>query len=332
LRFGCSTIQQQATACCIFMSEIYAVEVNGLSKDYETGFWKKKKVRALDDLSLKVPAGRIFGFLGGNGAGKTTTIKLLMGLIFPTEGSATILGRDIADVSMHTRIGYCPENPYFYDYLTARELMDYFGRLFGFDEKTRRNKTGDLLTAVGLDEKAWKRQLRKYSKGMLQRVGLAQALINEPEIVFLDEPMSGLDPVGRREVRDLIAGLRDKGTTVFMSTHILSDIEALCDEVAILRKGKLAAAGDLNELLESSGESRVLEISVQGLDAEMIKDQIDLIAGATIIAEPHGAVIHVLDESDIDAVLKITREAGGRLAGVQPVKQSLEELFVRETV
>jgi ABC-2 type transport system ATP-binding protein len=166
---------------------------------------------------------------------------------------------------------------------------------------------------------------------MLQRVGLAQSLINDPEIVFLDEPMSGLDPVGRREVRELIAGLREKGTTVFMSTHILSDIEALCDEVAILRKGKLAAAGDLKELLESSGESRVLEISVQGIDSNAIKDDIDLIAGAVLISEPHGAVIQVMDESDIDAVLKVTRDKGGRLASIQPVKQSLEELFVRET-
>lgn len=310
----------------------YAIEIRGLSKDYETGFVKKKKVRALDCLSLDVPAGRIFGFLGGNGAGKTTTIKLLMRLIFPDEGSATILGRDISDIPMHAHIGYCPENPYFYDYLTAIELMDYFGRLFGLDEPTRRRRSRELLSTVGLDEKAWKRQLRKYSKGMLQRVGLAQALINEPDIVFLDEPMSGLDPVGRREVRELIAGLRDKGTTVFMSTHILSDIEALCDEVAILRRGKLAAAGDLKELLESSAESRVLEISVQGLEAESIRDAIELIAGATLAAEPHGAVIHVLDESDIDAVLEVTRKAGGRLASIQPVKQSLEELFVKETV
>ncbi len=223
----------------------HVIEINGLSKDYETGFWKKKKVRALDGLDLKVRGGQIFGFLGGNGAGKTTTIKLLMGLIFPTEGSATILGSDISDVQMHGRIGYCPENPYFYDYLTAAELMDYFGRIFGYDESTRRAKTDELLTAVGLAEKDRKRQLRKYSKGMLQRVGLAQSLINDPEIVFLDEPMSGLDPVGRREIRELIAGLRAKGTTVFMSTHILSDIEALCDEVAILRGGRLAAAGDL---------------------------------------------------------------------------------------
>ncbi len=306
----------------------YAVEINNLSKDYETGFWRKKRVRALDDLTLNVRPGQIFGFLGGNGAGKTTTIKTLMRLQFPTAGSAKILGHDISDVQMHRRIGYCPENPYFYDYLTARELMEYFGELFGYDAATRRRKCDDLLTAVGLEEKNWKRQLRKYSKGMLQRVGLAQSLINDPEIVFMDEPMSGLDPVGRREIRELIAGLRDRGTTVFMSTHILSDIEALCDEVAILRDGRLAASGNLQHLLTATGEGRALEVSVEGVAADAIREQIEFIAGAELTAKPSGAVIRILDETDLDAVLEITRNAGGRLASVQPVKQSLEELFV----
>lgn len=309
----------------------FAVEIKNLSKDYETGFWKKKRVRALDDITLNVRPGQIFGFLGGNGAGKTTTIKTLMRLQFPTEGSAKILGHDIADVQMHRRIGYCAENPYFYDYLTARELMDYFGELFGYEKNQRNAKTEELLNAVGLDEKDWKKQLRKYSKGMLQRLGLAQSLINDPEIVFLDEPMSGLDPVGRREIRELIAGLRGKGTTVFMSTHILSDIEALCDEVAILRSGKLAASGNLNDLLTASGESRALEISIQNVSADAIREQIGFIAGATLAAEPSGAIIRVFDETDIDAVLDITRKAGGHLASIQPVKQSLEELFVKET-
>jgi ABC-2 type transport system ATP-binding protein len=306
----------------------YAVEITNLSKDYETGFWRKKRVRALDGLTLNVRQGQIFGFLGGNGAGKTTTIKTLMRLQFPTEGSAKILGHDIADVRMHRRIGYCPENPYFYDYLSARELMEYFGELFGYDKATRKAKCSELLTAVGLEEKDWKRQLRKYSKGMLQRVGLAQSLINDPEVVFMDEPMSGLDPVGRREVRELIAGLRDRGTTVFMSTHILSDIEALCDEVAILRSGKLVAAGNLNDLLTSSEGTRALEISVQGVAAEAIREEIEFIAGATLRAKPNGANIQVLDEADIEAVLRITRQAGGHLAAIQPVKQSLEDLFV----
>lgn len=309
----------------------YAVEINNLSKDYETGFWRKKKTRALDSLTLNVRPGQIFGFLGGNGAGKTTTIKTLMRLQFPTTGSARILGRDIADVQMHAKIGYCPENPYFYDYLTANELLDYFGQLFGYDATKRAAKSRELLNAVGLEEKDWKKQLRKYSKGMLQRVGIAQSLINEPEIVFFDEPMSGLDPVGRREIRELIAGLREKGVTVFMSTHILSDIEALCDEVAILRNGKLAASGNLSDLLADSGEQRALEISVQGVIADSIRDHVELIAGASVSQKPNGAMIQILDETDIEAVLKITRETGGSLISIQPVKQSLEELFVKET-
>jgi len=309
----------------------FAVEIKNLTKDYETGFWKKKRVRALDDLTLDVRPGQIFGFLGGNGAGKTTTIKTLMRLQFPTAGTAKILGHDISDVQMHRRIGYCPENPYFYDYLTARELMEYFGQLFGYTAAERSKKCNELLTAVGLQEKDWKRQLHKYSKGMLQRVGLAQSLINDPEIVFMDEPMSGLDPVGRREIRELIASLRDKGTTVFMSTHILSDIEALCDEVAILRSGKLAASGNLQELLAAAGEGRALEVSVEGLSADAIREKVEFIAGASIDPKPSGAVIRIEDESDLAAVLEITRTAGGRLASVAPVKQSLEELFVKQT-
>jgi ABC-2 type transport system ATP-binding protein len=308
------------------------IEIDELSKDYETGFWKKKKVRALDGLSLSVAGGQIFGFLGGNGAGKTTTIKILMGLLFPTSGKARILGSDIADVRMHSRIGYCPENPYFYDYLTPVELMNYFGELFGFAAARRRDVTGELLTAVGLAEPDWTRQLRKFSKGMLQRVGLAQALINDPEIVFLDEPMSGLDPIGRRDVRELIGGLRRSGKTVFMSTHILSDIEALCDEVAILRRGRLAATGKLDELLTKSGEHRGYEISFSGVDAGYLQETVSRIAGAAISADPAGANVIVHDESEIETLLKAARDGGGKLVSIQPVKQSLEELFVEETV
>lgn len=307
----------------------YIIEIENLTKDYETGFWRKKKVRALDGLTLDIKPGQIFGFLGGNGAGKTTTIKILMRLLFPTAGSAKILGNDISDVKTHGRIGYCPENPYFYDYLTARELMDYFGELFGFSPAARKEKTAHLLSGVGLDEKDWNRQLRKFSKGMLQRVGLAQSLINDPEIVFLDEPMSGLDPIGRREVRELIADLRTRGMTVFMSTHILSDIEALCDEVAILRKGKLAATGNLDDLLTKSGEQQSFEINVKGVSAEAL--EIGNVSGASISAKANGANISVLDENDVEAVLQIVKKAGGKLVSVQPVKQSLEELFVRET-
>lgn len=307
------------------------IEIENLTKDYETGFWKKKKVRALDGLNLQVEGGQIFGFLGGNGAGKTTTIKILMSLMFPTEGSAKILGHDISDVQMHRRIGYCPENPYFYDYLTARELMSYFGQLFGMDSAKSKAKTEELLSRVGLDEKDWNKQLRKFSKGMLQRVGLAQALINEPEIVFLDEPMSGLDPIGRREVRELIADLREKGTTIFMSTHILSDIEALCDRVAILRKGKLAATGKLDDLLLESGEKQGFEITLKGISAVEMTEKLANVGGANVSAKPNGTSVQVVSESDVEKILEASKNLGGKLVSVQPLKQSLEELFIKDS-
>lgn len=305
----------------------YVVEIDGLSKEYETGFLKKKRSLALDDLHLQVKGGQIFGFLGGNGAGKTTTIKILMSLIFPTAGTANVLGKNVADVVMHGRIGYCPESPYFYDYLTANELMDYFGRLFGLDAASRKRRTDELLTEVGLAEKDRRRQLRKFSKGMLQRVGIAQSLINDPELVFFDEPMSGLDPVGRRDIRDLIANLRAKGVSVFMSTHILSDIEALCDEVAILRGGKLAAAGKLGDLLAKDDAGRSLIVEVQGVNADAVRASVEFIAGASIEPTPDGANIQVLDETDLDAVLDLIRTNGGRLTRVEPAKLSLEDLF-----
>ncbi len=309
----------------------HVIETNGLVKDYEKGFLRKKKVRALEGLDLKVTPGQIFGFLGGNGAGKTTTIKILMGLIFPTEGSAKILGEDISSVSVHSRIGYCPENPYFYDYLKASELMEYFGSLFGLDKKRRKSVSGDLLTRVGLEEKDWNRQLRKYSKGMLQRVGIAQSLINDPELVVLDEPMSGLDPVGRREIRELIAGLRDAGKTVFMSSHILSDIEALCDNVAILRSGKLVATGRLDELLENSGEIQLFEVHVKSVEADDLSELTSSVPGATVTSRPRGATIQLEGDSEVGTVVELVKNAGGQLVSVQPVRQSLEELFVKET-
>lgn len=309
----------------------YIVEIENLSKGYETGFWRKKKVRALDDLSLSVRPGQIFGFLGGNGAGKTTTIKILMSLLFPSSGSARILGQSINDPRMHNSIGYCPENPYFYDYLTARELMEYFGELFGMSSGKRRTRSEELLTSVGLDEKDWNKQLRKFSKGMLQRVGLAQSLVNDPEIVFMDEPMSGLDPIGRREVRELIAGLREKGTTVFMSTHILSDVEALCDEVAILRKGKLAAFGNLADLLASEDQHRAFEVQFRGVSGVELQAILESVSTISINGNERSATVQVADDSQIDQLISLGRSAGAKLISVNSVKQSLEDLFVRET-
>jgi ABC-2 type transport system ATP-binding protein len=300
------------------------IEVQNLTKDYEIGFARKRKVRALDGLSLTVEAGHIFGFLGANGAGKTTTLKLLMRLIFPTAGTAKILGRDISDVSIHARIGYLPENPYFYDYLTAREFVDYCGQLFGFDKSLRARRTGEVLTRVNLDQKSWDRQLRKFSKGMLQRVGMAQALVNDPELVFLDEPMSGLDPVGRREFRDLIASLNSEGKTVFMCSHILSDIEVLCDSIAILKGGKLAHAGTLEEL--RAAEANAIEIIATCETPGRLKLWLSGIAEVSMT--PTGLRIEVNDEKDVDVVLAKLRQVNGKLISVNPVKQSLEELFV----
>src|SRR6266536_3039698 len=305
------------------------IEIDNLTKDYEVGFWRKRKVRALDGLSLAINQGEIFGFLGANGAGKTTTLKLLMRLIFPTAGSARILDHDIAEVSMHSRIGYLPENPYFYDYLTALEFLNFCGQIFGFSKTDRNSRAKDLLSRVKLDESKWNTQLRKFSKGMLQRVGLAQALINDPEVLFLDEPMSGLDPIGRREVRDLIAGLRARGKTVFMCSHILSDIEVLCDRVAILRRGRLAQLGTLEELRRGTHEQSRLEVVTTGTDAATLKRYIEN-NDVQITATPSGLRIEVSAENEVDNVLSALRKAGGKLVAVQPLRQSLEELFLDE--
>ena len=304
---------------------MHVVEITNLTKDYEVGFWRKRKVRALDGLSLSIDRGQIFGFLGANGAGKTTTLKLLMRLIFPTTGSARILGHDIQDVSMHQRIGYLPENPYFYDYLTAREFLEYCAEIFGLPAAERRKRTADLLSRVKLDEKRWDTQLRKFSKGMLQRVGLAQSLINDPEIVFLDEPMSGLDPVGRREVRDLIAALRNEGKTVFMCSHILSDIEVLCDQVAILKRGRLAQTGYLDELRRSNEGPNRMEVLATGTDVETLKQHLP---ETDVAPTPRGLRIEIGSENEIDGVLVALRKAGGKVVSVQPIQQSLEELFL----
>jgi len=301
------------------------IQITNLTKDYEIGFWRKRKVRALDGLSLSIDGGQIFGFLGANGAGKTTTLKLLMRLIFPTTGNAQILGHDIQDISMHQRIGYLPENPYFYDYLTAREFLDYSAQIFGLSSVVRKKRAADLLSRVKLDEKSWDTQLRKFSKGMLQRVGLAQSLVNDPEIVFLDEPMSGLDPVGRREVRDLIAALRDEGKTVFMCSHILSDIEVLCDQVAILKKGRLAQVGYLDELRRKTEDPNRMEVMATGTDANSLRKRL---ANLEIAPTPRGLRIEIGSENEIEDVLGALRQVGGKIISIQPVNQSLEELFL----
>jgi len=306
------------------------IEIDRLTKDYDVGFWRKRKVRALDGLSLTVNQGEIFGFLGANGAGKTTTLKLLMRLIFPTSGSARILGHDIANVSMHSRIGYLPENPYFYDYLTALEFLNFCGQIFGYSKTARDSRSKELLNRVRLNESKWNTQLRKFSKGMLQRVGLAQALVNNPEVVFLDEPMSGLDPIGRREVRDLIASLRQEGKTVFMCSHILSDIEVLCDRVAILKGGRLAQVGYLDELRQQVSGRNLVEVIVSGVGQAALESQLPAGNEFLVTSTPAGLRVELGDEKDVDRVLAALRSAGGKLVSVQPLRQSLEELFLNQ--
>lgn len=312
------------------------IEIENLTKDYEVGFWRKRRVRALDNLSLAVAQGEVFGFLGANGAGKTTTLKLLMRLIYPTAGCARILGRDISDVAMHRRIGYLPEQPYFYDYLSARELVEYYAELFGYKRGARRQRAAQLLQRVGLEETAWDKQLRRFSKGMLQRVGLAQALVNNPEVVFLDEPMSGLDPLGRREVRDLITSMRAQGTTVFLCSHILSDIEVLCDRVGIMRHGRLAHLGTFAELRDdvdgATSSNHRIEIIVANCGAASVEQTLtSLVPPAKVAATPSGVRIELTNQHDVVEVLAAVRRCGAQLISVHPLGSSLEDLFVRET-
>lgn len=301
------------------------LEISNLTKDYPVNFLGNRKKRALDNLCLEVREGEIFGFLGANGAGKTTSIKILMGLIYPTSGSAQILGRSILDVSVKEKIGFLPEAPYFYDYLTAREFLTYCGHLFRIDEQLLRRRIQELLKLVGL-EHAVDTQLRKFSKGMLQRIGIAQALVNDPQIVFMDEPMSGLDPIGRREVRDIISSLRDQGKTVFFSTHILSDVEVLCDRVAILRQGKLAGYGRLCDLQKQSDMS--MEVVAHNIDSAGI-EQLRKVA-VTVRETASGANIRISSEHDLETIIQIVHQHNGSIISAYPIKTLLEDFFSRE--
>ena len=297
-----------------------------LTKDYAVGFWRKRPYRALDKLSLDVESGDVFGFLGPNGAGKTTTLKLLMQLVFPSSGRAEILGRPLGDVSVKRRIGFLPENPYFYDYLTAEELLTYFASLFGYRGAERRARASRLLDEVGIGAER-RLQLRKFSKGMLQRVGIAQALVNDPELIVLDEPMSGLDPLGRRDVRALILRLRDRGCTVFFSSHVLSDAEALCSRVAILAKGKLVAAGRLSDMVDF--RARGWELVVAGTSEPAIATLGDRVRRAVRIDEGR-YLLELPYEPPPDRLLAELSAAGAHLVSLNPIRDTLEDFFVRQ--
>ena len=258
------------------------IEVRNLSKVYRD-FWGRKKVRALNSLSLDVRRGEVFGLLGPNGSGKTTTLKMLLGLLFPTEGEIRILGKSATDVSKNEKIGYLPEESYLYRFLNAEETLDFYGRLFKMTRQQRRDKTDELLKLVKI-EHARKRQLKEYSKGMTRRIGLAQALVNDPEIVFLDEPTSGLDPNGRADVKDLILDLKRQGKTVVMCSHLLAEIEDVCDRIAILSGGELKLLGTVDELLRTRGETQIVtpELSPEALaEVEAVLAKHHVTAGVT---------------------------------------------------
>src|SRR5947209_9792000 len=294
---------------------MWALEINGLAKSYPVGFLRKTLKPALQPLHLTVEEGETFGFLGPNGAGKTTTLKLLMGIIFPTAGSATILGKHFLDPEIKKKTGFLPEQPYFYDYLSAPELLDYYAGLSGMGAAERKKRIGPVLERVGLSD-IGNKQLRKFSKGMLQRVGIAQAIIHEPEVVFLDEPMSGLDPLGRHEVRELIQGLKDEGKTIFFSTHILSDAEALCDRVAVIHKGELRGIGVVNDLRSKAGDQS--EVVWEGAEADAsIKALLveSHVAGQTVRA--------TVNSADLDRLLENLRQTQLRLVSVTPIHGTL---------
>ena len=301
-----------------------AIQVKDLRKTFRTPF-ARRKVEALRGVSFSVERGHLFGFVGPNGAGKTTTIRTLMGLIRPTSGTATILGHAIPSRAARFRVGFLPESPYFYDYLTVGELLDLAGRLFGVPAALRKQRADELIERVGLT-RARSQSLKKFSKGMLQRAGLAQALMNDPELVVLDEPMSGLDPIGRKEVRELMLALRDAGKTVFFSTHILSDVEAITDRVAIVARGTLVASGTPQELVTRTllGVDVIVRISDSvAIDA--------LTAGASRVRRTGDELSLTLSATDdVDAWISRAHAAGAKILSVSPRHETLEDLFLRE--
>ena len=303
-----------------------AIETDNLTKDFLVGFWRPRPYPALHGLSMQVEAGEVFGFLGPNGAGKSTTIKLLMQLIFPTRGQARILGRPPGDVAARRRIGFLAENPYFYDYLTAEEVLTYFAKLYGVPAADVKPRVSRLLDEVGIGRER-KLRLRQFSKGMLQRVGLAQALIGEPELVILDEPMSGLDPVGRREVRDLILRLRGKGTTVFFSSHILSDAEALCSRVGIMAQGRMVASGRVNELV--AFELKGWDIVVAGV-SDSLRDDLSARVRGLVPLAPGRYTIDLPPEVKPEPFLAELSGRGATVESLLPVRDTLEDFFLRQ--
>ncbi len=306
-------------------AEAPVMVLEGVEKTFELGLGLTK-VHAVRGVSLEVYRGEIFGFLGPNGAGKTTTMKCAMGLIKPTAGRISILGGSIEDPAVRRRVGYLPEHPYFYDYLTATEILDFFGRLYEIPKAQRRKRIGELLELVGLAD-ARHRTLRRFSKGMLQRIGTAQALLNDPELVVFDEPLSGLDPMGRRELREVIVRLKEAGKTVFVTSHILHDIEMMSDRVALIINGRVERIGTLDELLASGGRSEV-EVSISSDLASEGRDALEQM-GAAVASMGRTLSVRV-EQSLVEDVLRVALDGGAKVLEVSAHRQSLEDVFVRE--
>jgi ABC-2 type transport system ATP-binding protein len=301
------------------------IRTENLSKVF-VSHWRRRKIFAVDGLNLTVGEGEICGFLGPNGAGKTTTLKILFGLLAPTSGRATVLGSDSREIEFRKKVGFLPENPYFYDFVTGEEFLDFYGRLFELPRSVREERTAELLGLVGLEHAAGLR-LRKYSKGMLQRIGMAQALINDPQVLVLDEPQSGLDPVGRKQIRDLILEMKSRGKTVLFSSHILSDAEMICDRVLIVHRGKLVATGRLDELLEARVSA--VEVRVEGLPAKT-RDHFGRLAASSIES---GEQVQFLFDDGWDRVPEVLARIatdGGKLVSLVPQRETLEDVFLRE--
>lgn len=298
------------------------IRCKDLSKTYARVLGRAA-VPALHPLTMEVEEGEAFGFLGPNGAGKTTTIKILTGLLFPTGGTAELFGKKAGVPDSKRKLGFLPEHPYFYDHLSGREILDYFGRLFGLNAAERDSRAKRLLGRVGL-EKAAGQPLRTYSKGMLQRIGIAQALLNDPPLVILDEPMSGLDPVGRKEVRDLILELRAEKRTVFFSTHILSDVEVICDRIAILNRGRLVTLSPLADLMRLAGSE--LEMIIVGLPAAG-REPLSRVPSVSV-SDAGDRLVARLSQEHAGAVLEIARTHGANVLSMVPIRKTLEEIFM----
>ncbi|MEO0374784.1 MAG: ABC transporter ATP-binding protein, partial [Cyanobacteria bacterium P01_A01_bin.17] len=298
------------------------IQTLNLQKAYRTGFWMNRKVSSLKQCSLRVMPGETFGLLGPNGAGKTTLLKTLLGIAKPTAGRGFVLGKPLGDRNVKQKIGYLPENPYFYDHLTGWEFLEFIAGIFQIPAKVQRRRIPELLDLVKLDRAAAKKkQMRKYSKGMLQRVGMAQALINDPELVFLDEPMSGLDPLGRYQIREIILSLKQQGKTVFFNSHVLSDVEIICDRIAILAKGELICEGTMDELLGATSEH--YQVKGKGGSPQMLRDwvaDLDFQAG-----QWHGRL-----QGNAEYILRTLSAMEATLLKMDLVRPSLEDFFIQQ--